>query len=178
MKALQLTKFAKARVHWQPRPALMFEAEGVLTGETTASGPPRLKGFVTIEALVPRGARADYGLLGVAFDPGGAGHLRAAVRYCSADGVRWTESLATSIDDVRIGLPKEYSDASLEGILSGLRQPPPGSLSIAEAAHGLVGSSAAFFRRLGCVAGQLVFLDESEIVADTLAARLRALLAA
>jgi len=176
MRTLQLTEFAKARISWQPRPALEFEAEGQLTGETAASGPGRPRGFVSVEAFIPLGARADHGLLGVVYDPGRSGQLGTVVRYCSGGGERWQESLAGSIDDVRVGLPKEYSKAVLEGLLSGLPEPSPGSLTIQEAAQGPIGSSPALFRALARAAAGLLFLNETNMMDDALAERLRSLL--
>lgn len=173
MGTLQLTKFAKARISRQPALAVGFTAECVLTRDMPANDLARPKCFVGVEALVPRGSRADYGMLGVAFDPDHSGQLRVTAGYCNPQGERWRESLAATIDDVRIGLPKEYAEAVLEGLLGGLRQPPSGSLTVEEAAHGLVGSRSAFFRNLALAAGELMFLDESD---DALAERLRRLL--
>jgi len=175
MRTLQLAKFAKARISRESGLSA-FRAEGVLARDTPADDRQRPRCFVGVEALVPRGARADYGMLGVAYDPDHSGQLRVTAGFCDPQGERWRESLAASIDDVRIGLPKEYSEAVFEGLLAGLRQPPSGSLTVEEAAHGLVGSSSAFFRNLARAAGELMFLDESEIADDALAERLRGLL--
>jgi hypothetical protein len=96
--------------------------------------------------------------------------------YCKVTGEPWQGSLAADIDEVRIGLPREYSEAVLEGLFAGLLKPPSGSLSVAEAAHGLVGSSSAFFRNLARATAELLCLGESEFANETLEERLRSLL--
>lgn len=178
MITLQLTTFAKARISWRPTTTLAFEADGLLTRDAVANSGRRPHRFLSVEALVPRGARADYGMLGVSFNPDESEKLHVTVKYCETQCEPWPGSLAANIDDARVGLPKEYSEAVLEGLIAGLRPSASGSLTLEEAAHGVVGSSSAFFRSLARAAGELLFLDDLQETSDTLLERLRRILIA
>lgn len=149
MKVLQLTPLASARVtHSQMTPGARFTGSvhaRVGTDSRAALGASR----VTLEALVPRGGRADYGLLGFAFEPAPAPTLDVEVRYSEGNGAAWPESLAHDVDDVRLGLPLEYAGPVLSAATSfSTNRFPPGKLVVVEAGHGAVGSSAEVFRRL------------------------------
>jgi hypothetical protein len=172
---VQLTKFAKARISWQRQVDLHFRADGVLSREVVgqAARSPR---FVSIEALVPRGARADYGLLGISYEPRDAAGLRIEVGYGDAQGERWPSSLAETIDEVRTGLPKEYAQAVLDGFLEASRQPPNGVLVLVEAAHGLAGSSPDFFRKIAAAGVGLLLLADAPKGVEALVAFLRSAL--
>jgi hypothetical protein len=153
MRALQLTEFAKVRM-WPGGAVPGFAPLGSVSKDVEADPSASLPATrLTLEAYVPRGGLAQYGLIGVIFQP--AGHvLRVEVPYCAPHGARWPGALARGIaDDVRLGLPAEYADPVLEAAAGcGVRRFPAGSITIVEAAHGLVGSSASFFMGLiSCV---------------------------
>lgn len=128
---------------------------------------------VTLEAFVPLGAMAQYGLLGVCFEPTGDKVLRIEVPYSNEAGGSWPDSLAEGVDDVRLGLPSEFAKVVLDAAAdSASRRFPPGSLRIVEAAHGMVGSSPNFFRRvIICV---LELMHERHLEDSDMAALLRA----
>jgi hypothetical protein len=174
---IQLTKFAKARVSWQPQVNLRFQADGVLSRDVLGQSA-RSPRFVSIEALVPRGGKADFGLLGISYEPRDAAGLRIEVRYANAHGARWSSSLAATIDEVGIGLPKVYAEAVLDGFSESSQQPPCGVLVLVEAAHGLVGSSPDFFRKIARACMGVLLLAEPPEADEALAAILRGTLVA
>jgi hypothetical protein len=149
MKTLQLTRFAKARI-WFGGATLGFASSGSVRQHVTSNDQARFAAAkVTLEALVPRGARAEYGLLGLSFDARSTTTLDVEVEYSDGNQAPWLDSLARQIDDVQLGLPHEYATSVLETAASiATHRFPPGRLETVEAAHGAVGSSADFFRRL------------------------------
>lgn len=149
MRVLELTPLAKARV-WLGGSVATFGPEESLTREVEVDRKASVSlPHLTLEAFVPRGARAEYGMLGVIFQPTGDNVVRVRVPYSELAGDRWRTSLAAAADDVRLGLRSEYANAVLDAAADfSARRFPPGSISVVEAAHGSVGSSADFFRRL------------------------------
>lgn len=103
-----------------------------------------------IEILLPRGPRAMYGLLGATYQAQiGGSELTVDVAF-TTDHRRpeFTDSQAVKTDVARVGLPREYVEAVLEGIQEALAANPvlgPGHLSIDCAASADVGSSPATF---------------------------------
>lgn len=178
MQVLQLTAVAKARVSFGQKVTSGFVPEGTATslvdGTTAAALPSAL--IVGVEAVVPRGARVEYGFLSVSFSASEEGRIRVEVPFSTQVGPLWTESLAATLDEVRIGLPKEYALAALDAFSSALvGRLPPGELLVSEAAHGAAGSSQRFFGKLASAVVELMVLGTAqpeELVVD----RLRALL--
>src|SRR5262249_43520044 len=119
--------------------------------------------------------RAEYGLLGVEFDVRRTGRLRFEVGWSHGNGPAWAEALASSIDSVRLGLPREFARAVLNGLVSTLGERlPSGIVHVTDGAHGLVGSSARFFERLACTVADLMLLNGVEFRDDQLATFLSA----
>lgn len=153
MKIVQLTPTARARV-WFGAGIPEFSPSG--TVRAAVEGEPSVAvaiPYLTLEALVARGARAEYGLVGVRFDTATDTLLRVEVPYSGENGQSWSASLGSAVDDVHLGLPREYADAILDAVVVyAARRFPPGTIKIVQAAHGLVGSNARFFRTLAtCV---------------------------
>lgn len=150
MRLLKLTPVAMARVWLGGASVPAFEPDDCLTMQVGADpgatvAIPRL----TVEAIVPRGARAEYGLLGVLLEHRDNCSLQVEVPYSQGVGTPWAESLAKAVDDVRLGIPAEYARPILEATTEfAVQRFPPGFLRIVEGAHGVVGSSPDFFRRL------------------------------
>lgn len=170
---IELTTFARARVSRERRPELRLQSRsGVLSREMIGRSP-HAERFVSIEAFVPHGAMAGYGLLGISFEPRDTEGLRIEVGYDDTLGERWSSALAGKIDDVRAGLPGEYAAEVLEGLTSGVPDDAPrGTLAVVEAAHGLVGSSNNLFRRIAAACVRVLLQaeapDDDEAVADLL----------
>jgi len=152
MKFIQLASHSRARV-WFGNGVSEYSAAGSLmnTVEPGARVTVRMP-RVTVEAYVPRGGFAEYGLLGMRFEPATDGALRIEVPY-SNDGNRWPEALAAAIDDVHLGLPREYAQPILDAASAhAARRFPPGTITLVEAAHGRIGSNSRLFSRIAvCV---------------------------
>ncbi|KYF54180.1 hypothetical protein BE04_28615 [Sorangium cellulosum] len=119
----------------------------------------------------------EYGLVGLDCQSSMSETLRVEVGYSTSEGVMWDKSLAVTIDDVRLGLPEEYSQAILQALSSAVATKlSPGVLRLAEAAHGAVGSSPSFFAKLSFAAVELMFLDVSDAPDELLAKLLRRIL--
>lgn len=166
MSSLLLTPQARARLWPEPGPA-RFPPIGELCGAlaTTVAPTEAWSAGVVLEAYVPRGARAEYGLLGLAWEREEAG-LKIVVPYSSADGAPLPDALAHGADDVRVGLPVEYAAAVLDALIAAGPH-PAGRIRVCAAAHGHVGSSSRFFARLATAAVALMRLGTDDPVSAT-----------
>lgn len=107
---------------------------------------------VGVEAFVPRGARAEYGLLVVEYVVVGhavehvpSSKLAVDVGSVSASSKTWDEALCRATEVALVGLPLEYAPAVMDGLADGVAL---GDVRVVGAAHGAIGSSPAFFTRL------------------------------
>ena len=156
MTVLQLTPHARARL-FSDIAGMTFPAVGELRRNRyphAGTAHPTCRRWL-VEAYVPRGARADYGLLGLEFAPGPAA-IEVIVPYSGPHGATLTDSLAGQIDDVRVGLPEEYAEAVLDALCAAAVSLPSGVLRVCAAAHGRVGSSPKFFARLAAAVVSLM----------------------
>lgn len=113
------------------------------------------EGSVSVEVFVPRGAMSEYGLLGGNVLVGSAGDATVA---CSAIGAAWAASLASGVDDVRVGLPEEYHSEIVRRAAGRMAQhSPTGRIVFDQAAFGEVGSSGACFGALSEAVVELLF---------------------
>lgn len=105
---------------------------------------------VVAELLVPRGGMASYGVLGGEFTRSSSGNEVEIIALIGSGSNRYQESIAARIDEVRVGLPREFADAVIRGAKTEVlnRGTPPGVLTFRWAAHGVVGSSPAIFEQL------------------------------
>ncbi len=162
MIELQLTALAKARV-WFRRETPEFIVSGTVNrkieGNPTSAARQE---YLTLEAYVPRGGFVEYGLLGFHLVRDETNLLQVNVPYTEDVGRVWFNSLATQVDDVRLGLPREFAMPIHETIAGFTAYGfPAGKLTIVEAAHGQVGSSAQFLQRVATCALSLM-LDDRE----------------
>jgi hypothetical protein len=108
--------------------------------------------MVAVEIYLPRGARAEYALLGMRYEPAPRDDLLVRVLIGETLGSTYDQSLAGQVDEVRLGLPADYVSSVLEATCNeadGCLD--PGVLLVDRAAHGLVGSNADLFERLARV---------------------------
>jgi hypothetical protein len=176
MRLLQLTPLAKARV-WFHRATPAFIPVGTVSKRAVANPIILVKaGHITLEALVPRGGRAEYGLLGITFQRDRTNVLQVEVPYSDEEGTPWLDSIGNQVDHVLLGLPREYAGPIVDAAMEfGAHQFPAGIIKVVEAAHGLVGSNADFFRRL--VTGALTLMSDDRRREDNeMTALLQALL--
>lgn len=69
-----------------------------------------------IEVVVPLGGRSMYGFLGGEFQPASPDRLHVSVCVASSRGKVFANNVAGAVDEARVGLPAEYSDAVFDGI--------------------------------------------------------------
>lgn len=101
-----------------------------------------------LEILVPRGGRAQYGLLGGEFEPATSDQfiVRLALSDRHERHIPW--SLSARIDGVRAGIPTEYASGVIEDLAAGPAVLGAGVLRPDCGAHSAAGSSVLFFKRL------------------------------
>lgn len=178
MKTVQVTQFVKARVWVNESATVGFVAEGILKASVRAN-PSESNGshIVGVEAMIPRGGMVEYGLIGFQFVPDKLDRLQCEVGYSSMNGPSWPDALAAELDDVRLGLPREYSSAVVAALSSACEgRMPSGVIRIMDAAHGLVGSSPNVFGRLTTAAVELALLVGAELPDDQVVKILRGIL--
>jgi hypothetical protein len=179
MKTLQITPVAKARVWVNERATVGYETDGALGGMARPSARELNGGLmVAVEVLLPRGARAEYGLLGIQFVADTSMRLHCEVAFSAGmNGQLWPDSLAAKLDHVRLGLPKEYASAVLASLLAAVEgRMPSGVVRITDSAHGLVGSSPDLFGRLAAATVELALLQGAEFPNDEAVKLLRRIL--
>jgi hypothetical protein len=94
------------------------------------------------------GPMCPYGALGAEYTPNGSGCLTIRIDTCNVTNRPYVGTLALT-DQVLIGLPSEYADGVMTGVMRAANHlPRPGLLHFGWAAHGLIGSSAVIFERL------------------------------
>ncbi|RKI03782.1 hypothetical protein D7Y04_02110 [Corallococcus sp. AB038B] len=105
---------------------------------------------IGIEAMIPRGAYSEYGLLGLSGTYESAQSvLRLEVPWTQADGAPWSPAPGYALASPRVGLPQEFAHAVLEGIDAASRDRLAGGvLSVRAAAHCPVGSNPNIMGRL------------------------------
>jgi hypothetical protein len=176
---LELTRYRRARYWDGAWPEQIYDAGGVLTRELEAAFRPMQDRLVAIEAVVPRGPRVMYGMLGGRYQAKTAGDLVVVVEYMpvgSELGERFVSPIAIASDVPIVGLPEEFAEAVVEGVhdVGPTERPGSGTLTFACAAHSLSGSSPLIFRALGRVVATLIAsgsvpeYDVSAIVSDVL----------
>lgn len=110
--------------------------------------PGQRRAAAAVEMIIPSAGRALYGLLGAKFVSDRSGELlvKLAVSENVEAEIDW--SLASSIDKVCAGLPVEYADSVLDGVIHSGKILGSGVLFFNCAAHGEIGSSPQMFRQL------------------------------
>jgi hypothetical protein len=166
MRTLELGRYRRARV-WR----------GDLPDVTCASRDPLIRDFAAhdhflyepqkaaIELFVPLGARSMYGLLGGRFVCEATSSLHVEVFVSSAHERLFPESLASSTDEVRVGLPLEYGAAVFAGIEFARGDSPltAGRLIVDHAAHGAVSSCIAIYKDISAVLLKLLCSPNGEL---------------
>ncbi|MCT7961005.1 hypothetical protein NG791_09990 [Laspinema sp. D1] len=115
--------------------------------------------------IIPSGGRALYGLLGGGFLPDRSGELVVKVAVSKKDELEMPESLASKFDTVYRGLPGEYADSVLDGIVDAGEILGSGLLLCNCAAHSPVGSSPWMFRQLALIWVRLI-ASQTESVSE------------
>jgi hypothetical protein len=168
MIRLQLPQHQQARVWIGDLPFLLDKSteivEPIKAAISKASPATEWRG--AIEVLVPKGGRFLYGLLGGDFYPSPQKQFIAKVASGTTYEVPYAESIASTLDDVKIGLPQEYAGYIMEGIretAGRLKDVPAGTLTVNCAAHGQIGSCGFIFEKLGAMLVRLLVSGNTPI---------------
>jgi hypothetical protein len=158
-----MRSYRRARV-WldEPLPCAFRADETLRTSVAAVASATTTLRRAAVEIFVPLGAKFDYGLVGGEWRPGTGNRLHVTVGVTTAPQAAYRESLSGRLEDVEVGLLREYAAAIVDEIEFGPAAPPAiaGALTIAHAAHGTVGSSASIFWWLTDVLMQLLALDD------------------
>lgn len=144
-------------------PALDIISQDIQTGLACKSETRQ----AALEIFIPVGPRVCYGLLGAKFSPNPSGKLSVKVRVSTENESIFSSSMAATVDTVKIGLPEEYSQSVMEGIVNSLTDPKlietlgSGVIAIEQAAYGEISSSKKMFRNIAATVIQLLLLDEA-----------------
>jgi hypothetical protein len=159
MKTLDLEKSKRARVWLDDLPSCGYMASNVLTHIVPASNAGRVSVHrAAIELLVPLGPRSMYALIGGEYYPDNSNALEVEIAT-SDDGPLFMDSLASSTDVVKVGLPSEYVQGVVKGIDIGcteLECVSAGKLRIACSAHGAMWSGQAIYSQVTSMLVKLI----------------------
>lgn len=119
-----------------------------------------------LEVLFYASPRFFYGLLGVEFVPNNTGKLSIQLKVSTENENLYTNSIAKEVDTVRVGLPEEYAQSVIDGIMDSLTEANielfgSGLIQIEQAAHAEISSSNKTFRNIAATAIQLLLLDRT-----------------
>jgi hypothetical protein len=171
MREYRVGALGRARVWFKDIPADFSPTRRIETAAAAAlKNASRKK--VAVEAFIPRGAFAEYALLGGSWNPGRFQFTRVAVSVSNESGPAFAGHLAGRVDEVRIGLPEEYGEGVLDTLASHAGALGRGRLLISSAAHGRIGSSVTAFSRVATVLLKLFELEDHGDDAAALVARL------
>lgn len=123
-----------------------------------------------IELFLPTGGRAYYGALGAEFVPASERQLVVQILISLEEGPMIPDALASRNDTVHVGLPQEYLQGVLHGILNTSERHLLGSgtLRFCCAASGSLGSSIKLFGILTALVIQLLLLEKEAVSEDQL----------
>ncbi|MCC5635500.1 hypothetical protein LC593_06485 [Nostoc sp. CHAB 5844] len=175
MKTIDLGLIGKARI-WQDEqlyfpgdsrtifyPVVEEIIETVFDNVKTGSLSQR---EVMIEILVPLGAKFLYGCLGAIFTPNDSGKLVLKVSISTEVERQLNNSLASSLDIVRVGITEEYAFRVADGAKLKLQELGisnifgSGEISFKWGAFGEIGSSKALFHDLAYAVIEVIVRDK------------------
>jgi len=107
------------------------------------------KQSAVLELLLPRNA-SNYALLGVTYIPLNSKKIDIKINVGIADDVVLKDNIASTSDEVHIGIPEAYALTIMDSAVETLKELefPSGILLFDIGAHGYVGSSKMIFSRI------------------------------
>ena len=154
---LEFGRGGRARVWENGCPGAGFQNADTVSGSLPAKLTDQPPCAVVLEAVLPKGPRVLYGLLGGGVTPAMGSTVLVSVGYSSRQfgvGQPFASSIAMRPEAPVVGLPRGLAEAAFLGIQDAqVRDRPLGAsmLTIDCAAHGAFGSSPVVFRALGSV---------------------------
>ena len=166
MQDIELGFHRKARVWIYDKPQILYPAiETVsLDIERSLSRNSQKEKTGALEILIPVGGRFFYGLLGAEFIPNDSGNFTVEVLISTDQERIYKQSIASKLDQIRVGLPSEYSQSVINGITEPLnketlRKLGSGLLRFNQGAYSNVGSSNKIFRHIATTVVQLLMVQ-------------------
>ena len=161
-RTLELSHHQRANVWLDEAPPAAYAASSVVTKfvmPKVAIEPARE--IAGVEVSIPHGPKFSYALLGAELVAADVDGLEVIV-LVNEVGVPFPVSLAGKLDEVKIGLPREYVDAVISGVAKvaeAVGAPTKRKLRFGWAAHGLLGSSPWVFENASGIVLQLLTLE-------------------
>ena len=171
MRVLELPYLRKGRIWLNELPDASYSSDSVVTH--TMPADVRLRptfSMAAVELRAPAGARSLYGLLGGVYDFDSSGTLTIEIGLSDSDQRKFI-GFDDGVDDIRVGLPSEYSSGVVEGIRrtqNRLMDVSGGRLRITCAAHGAIGSSPSTFESLASTLLAIFHLPDRELSDENL----------
>ncbi|WP_027624770.1 hypothetical protein [Clostridium lundense] len=161
-----LTGYKKGRLWINDLPVINYNVVELIEEKFKANTFECQGKSIALEIALPRNS-SNYALLGATYIPDESGFLNVEVKISSLEDDEFKGNIASTVDKVICGIPKEYGEAILEYIRNNINdfKVPSGKLVFEIGAHGLVGSSKAIFSLLAKVIIELVVynLKDNEI---------------
>lgn len=157
MKSVEIGRFGKCRL-WVDEAIEVGVVPDEVTERHVAAGLGNVDArTVAVEVYLPRGARVEYALLGMRYEPASGRDLVVRILVGEPRGCTYEQSLAGHVDEVYAGLPTEYVQGVLEATCEeATGRLGPGVLVVDQAAHGVVGSSLNLFEQLARLVVRLI----------------------
>ena len=104
--------------------------------------------------------------MGAEFIPNDSGSFGIELLVSTEHENIYAESIASEFDQIRLGLPSEYTKSVLDGATESLTEKKLGELGSGilrfdKAAHSHIGSSNKFFRHISRTVVELLMIDRS-----------------
>jgi hypothetical protein len=167
MQTIKLDRHVQARVWIDENPRAIYPATEIISKNIANGLTKKNKNKRgSVEILIPVGARFFYGFLGAEFLPNDSGSFGIELLVSTEHENIYAESIASEFDQIRLGLPSEYSQSVLDGAIESLAEKKlgefgSGMLRFDQAAHSQIGSSNKFFRHIARTVVQLLMIDRS-----------------
>jgi hypothetical protein len=158
---------SKARVWLDELPAWQYQGSEIVERHANvATSNQAGSASGAIELFRPIGARFYYGALALTFTAASTPTESLTIQVPILDSQnRLQDALTKELDTVFVGLLEEYT----EGIFAAFQDTTltqllgPGTLRVAGAAHGVIGSSSWVFQVLGRSLVKLLMLEQKDI---------------
>ncbi|MCT8978826.1 hypothetical protein N4T77_19800 [Clostridium sp. CX1] len=164
------TKFIRARLWTDELPELKYNTIEVLKVDIeTVNAENWQQKYLGLELSLSRNS-SNYALLGVKYVPSKEKVLKVKVNVGMSNDVILKNNIAQEIDEVHVGIPKEYAAPIINYIQENINKIniPPGTLLFNTGAHGYIGSSQTVFLLSTKILINMIHKDLKSIYEDDL----------